>query len=85
VPGARVAPALELLLSDPFLQMEDDGFSYGDRDGDYASMYNYQPAACLEDRHAGGSNGSLADYMSAAAWLPVRGAARPVRGDHIPG
>jgi WNK lysine deficient protein kinase len=59
-PASRRPSALELLLSDPFLQMEDDGFSYGDRDGDYASMYNYQPAACLEDRHAGGSNGSSA-------------------------
>jgi WNK lysine deficient protein kinase len=58
-PASRRPSALEL-LSDPFLQMEDDGFSYGDGDGGYASMYNYLPVACQEDRHAGGSNGSSA-------------------------
>lgn len=57
-PASRRPSAIEL-LNDPFLQIEDDGFSYGD--GDYSSMYNYlhQPA-CLDYHHAGGSNDSSA-------------------------
>ncbi|TVT97310.1 hypothetical protein EJB05_57451 [Eragrostis curvula] len=56
-PAARRPSAVEL-LNDPFLQLEDDGFSYYG-DGDYnASLYNYlhQPAL-IDDRHHGGSNG----------------------------
>ncbi|TVU41937.1 hypothetical protein EJB05_15497 [Eragrostis curvula] len=56
-PATRRPSAVEL-LNDPFLQMEDDGFSYYG-DGDYnASLYNYlhQPAL-IDDRHHGGSNG----------------------------